>query len=214
MTEQILDTSIRVCPVCQRECKGPLALHSHKKWYHASADAPLFRGKYPIRAPLGSELLTALENSISIADASRAIGLSYPTFRKWCELLIPLEYEEFKKNSHPYSKPKTHLRYNYPYYKKLVRILNGEIEKPKRWTKTKFVTLITRDALIEDKCSLCNFEERRITDYRIPLLMDVLNGNPLDWSRDNIRLLCYNCFFLNVRDFRGTEYSAFNKKSD
>ena len=208
---QVINTEPLECPICHTICKGPLALHTHKKYYHSSAETPLFRGKRPNRFPLASELKNALENSISINDAAKLIGVTYLTFRKWCNILIPLEYEEFKKTNGKLArhKPKKK-RINYPYYKKIIGILEGTIPPPKKWNKLRFFKMLLREGLIEEKCHLCGFEERRVSDYKIPLLLDEINGEK-DWRRENIRLLCYNCFFLNVRSLYPSERHHWNK---
>ncbi len=47
-------------------------------------------------------------------------------------------------------------------------------------------------------CSSCGFSEERISDGKMPLLIDFLDGNLNNRKLENIRPLCYNCFFLLV----------------
>ena len=47
-------------------------------------------------------------------------------------------------------------------------------------------------------CSCCGFSEARITDGKYPLLLDFLDGDLNNRILDNIRPLCFNCFFLLV----------------
>ena len=45
---------------------------------------------------------------------------------------------------------------------------------------------------------MCSFAERRVTDYKVPLLINFKDGNKKNWSLDNLEMLCYNHFFLHV----------------
>ncbi len=45
-----------------------------------------------------------------------------------------------------------------------------------------------------------NINEQRVTDYRVPLLLNYKDGNRKNWKQDNLELLCYNCYFLYIGD--------------
>ena len=51
-----------------------------------------------------------------------------------------------------------------------------------------------------EACCKCEFNEQRVTDYRVPLLLNYKDGNKKNWKRDNLELLCYNCYFLFIGD--------------
>jgi hypothetical protein len=57
--------------------------------------------------------------------------------------------------------------------------------------------LIEQGYLLEE-CAQCKFKERRVLDYRMPLLLHYKDGNSMNYSLDNIELLCYNHYFLLV----------------
>jgi hypothetical protein len=50
--------------------------------------------------------------------------------------------------------------------------------------------------LLEEKCSKCGFQERRITDYKMPLIMHFKDGDSKHYGLQNVQLLCYNCYFV------------------
>jgi len=52
------------------------------------------------------------------------------------------------------------------------------------------------EGLIEEKCAKCNFSERRITDTKVPVILNFIDGNKKNWHLDNLEFLCYNCSFL------------------
>jgi hypothetical protein len=59
---------------------------------------------------------------------------------------------------------------------------------------------IIAEGYISEECQICNFNERRVTDYKIPLLMNFKDGNKYNYLLLNLELLCYNCYFLHVAD--------------
>lgn len=57
--------------------------------------------------------------------------------------------------------------------------------------------LIARKKLVEE-CACCGFNERRITDSRVPLMIHFKDHNHKNFSLDNLELYCYNCMFLTT----------------
>ena len=57
---------------------------------------------------------------------------------------------------------------------------------------------LLRNGIFEEKCDTCNFEDRRITDYTVPLLLDWIDGDKTNHKRENLRMLCYNCYYMEV----------------
>jgi hypothetical protein len=47
-----------------------------------------------------------------------------------------------------------------------------------------------------EKCNSCGFEERRVTDFKVPLVLDFIDGDRCNHKYDNLRMLCFNCSFL------------------
>ena len=59
--------------------------------------------------------------------------------------------------------------------------------------------LIESGYLLE-QCTMCGFKERRVLDYKMPLLLHFKDSNKSNYQLDNIELLCYNHYFLTVGD--------------
>lgn len=55
-----------------------------------------------------------------------------------------------------------------------------------------------KEGYLYEKCYRCGFEERRVIDFKVPLLMNFLDGNRQNYLLENIELLCYNCYFLTI----------------
>ena len=53
---------------------------------------------------------------------------------------------------------------------------------------------------MKEECSCCSFNERRVSDYKIPILLNFKDGNKKNYKKDNIQFLCYNCFYLTIGD--------------
>ena len=54
---------------------------------------------------------------------------------------------------------------------------------------------------LDQKCYRCGFEEQRVEDQKIPLIMNFKSGDKTDWRIQNIEMVCYNCAFLHCLDF-------------
>ncbi len=57
-----------------------------------------------------------------------------------------------------------------------------------------------KEGYLKEECYHCGFCERRVTDYKIPLLLNFKDGNRNNYLLDNLELLCYNDYFLLVAD--------------
>jgi len=62
---------------------------------------------------------------------------------------------------------------------------------------------LIREGLIKEECHNCGFCEQRITDLRVPLKLLHEDGNKKNHLLDNLKLLCYNCWFLTVGNLSG-----------
>lgn len=139
---------------------------------------------------LESDILQAQSESKSAAQAARKCGVSYNTYKKWAQL-----YGIFDKLKNPTGKG-IRKAYNLRRGKyALDDILAGKYPS--------YLSRVLRQRLIhscylEEKCSMCGFDEQRVSDVRVPLLLDFIDGDDKNFELVNLRLLCYNCFFLNV----------------
>jgi hypothetical protein len=57
---------------------------------------------------------------------------------------------------------------------------------------------LIEEGLLPDYCSRCHFNERRLLDYKSPLLLNFKNNNKKDFKLENLELVCYNCYFLYI----------------
>jgi hypothetical protein len=56
-----------------------------------------------------------------------------------------------------------------------------------------------------EQCTNCGFCQRRPTDLKVPLVLHHINGSIKDHRIDNLDILCYNCYFVNVGNLSKTQ---------
>lgn len=79
-------------------------------------------------------------------------------------------------------------------------------------SKDKLREVLIRDGIFEEKCNICGFEERRVIDYQVPLVMLWKDGNFKNHAMDNLELICYNCYFLNYSEFEMKTAAPISRK--
>jgi hypothetical protein len=52
------------------------------------------------------------------------------------------------------------------------------------------------EGYLKEECSRCGFHEERVTDHKIPLILQFKDRNKVNYELSNIELMCYNCSFL------------------
>jgi hypothetical protein len=81
----------------------------------------------------------------------------------------------------------------------LDKILKGELYT-ESFSIDKFKRRLIQEAILAEECSCCGFKEQRVSDYRVPLLLNFKDYNKRNWKRENLEFLCYNCYFLTIGD--------------
>ena len=66
----------------------------------------------------------------------------------------------------------------------------------KSFGKMKFQELLISEGHVEECCAICKFNERRITDYKIPLLLMWKDGDRANCQLENLELVCFNHAYL------------------
>jgi hypothetical protein len=78
-------------------------------------------------------------------------------------------------------------------------LINGIIPSTS-FSPSKIKKRLFEEGYLEEKCSLCGFDERRVTDYKIPLLLNFKDKDTKNYRLNNLEVLCYNHYFLTVAD--------------
>jgi hypothetical protein len=72
------------------------------------------------------------------------------------------------------------------------------------FSPTKVKKRLFEEGYLKEECALCGFNERRVSDYKIPLLLNFKDHNTKNYRLDNLQVLCYNHYFLTVADVFNT----------
>jgi hypothetical protein len=79
----------------------------------------------------------------------------------------------------------------------LLDIIEGRVPVDS-YTPEKLKNRLIQESYLQECCAKCQFAERRVLDYKIPLILNFKDGNKKNWTLDNLELLCYNHYFLYV----------------
>ncbi len=145
-----------------------------------------------------SEIRYAMSNTKSCMAAARFLNVSYDSFRKYASLfkdsesgktLFDLHKNKAGKGIRKVYKERMNGKYG------LNDILEG---KYPNYNPTKLKPRLLRSGQFEEKCSCCSFDERRVSDYTVPLLLDHIDGDKTNHKKENLQFLCFNCYYLQV----------------
>ena len=157
----------------------------------------------PDPKPLSKEdILRAMNVTQSNRAAARYLHVSYIHYKKWAknydatEEGYPNLFEQHK-NQAGKGIPKF-LRANGP-EPALLDIIEGRVDASS-FTPDKLKYRLITEGYLAEECAVCGFHERRVNDYKIPLLLNFKDNIKKNWNKDNIELLCYNHYFLQVGD--------------
>ncbi len=146
-----------------------------------------------------------IERAMSVTktnkDASRYLNVNWYTYRKYANRYFNEEGKSlFDIHKNPGGKGVMRLLHSRGKIFNIEKILDGKITAIEKYDVSKFKEALIRDCIFEEKCCKCGFCEPRIKDYKVPLLINFKNKNKLNWRRENLELICYNCYFLQVGD--------------
>lgn len=157
----------------------------------------------PKPKPLTKEMiLAAMAKTKSNMAAARYLNVSYQHYKKWAKIYEANE-EGYKtlfdqhKNQSGKGIPKF-LRVGGK-EPALLDIIEGRANASSFTPEKIKYRLITEGYLLEE-CAQCGMKERRVLDYKMPLLLHFKDGNKKNYRKENIELLCYNHYFLTVGD--------------
>ena len=155
----------------------------------------------PKAKPLGKELiLAAMGKTKSNMAAARFLNVSYQHYKKWAKLYDSETHDslfEQHKNQSGKGIPKfLRIGGKEP---ALLDLIEGRANASS-FSPEKIKYRLTTEGYLEEKCAQCGFQERRVLDYKMPLLLHFKDNNKKNYQLDNIEMLCYNHYFLTVGD--------------
>ena len=144
----------------------------------------------------------AIQNTRSIRAASKFLGVSYNTFKKYAKM-----YDLFEQNKNPSGIGTNKGGDNYQTTAWLSSILSG---KHPKYPDHKLMNRLMNVGWLIQECSNCGYSEFRKTDSKSPLILDYIDDDRTNRDLSNLRILCYNCFFilkLDEKEFKKTPSS-------
>ena len=136
----------------------------------------------------------AVDNTLSNMEAARWLGVSYNTYKKWSKY-----YDLFEQHLNPsgVGVPKSQINSTY----NLDDILAGKYpDYPIKQLKLRII----KGGYLPEECDLCGWNEERLTDEKVCLTMDFIDGDSKNLKHENLRFLCANCYFTNVGNFKSS----------
>jgi hypothetical protein len=150
------------------------------------------------------DILRAMRFTKSNRAAARYLGCSYQHYKPYAKLFRVDESDshsptlfEIHKNQSGKGIPKfLPNRRKEPNVKLIFETGTGW----ESFTPEKIKARGVAEGYLKEQCYHCGFAERRVTDYKTPLLLNFKDGNRNNYLADNLELLCYNDYFLLVAD--------------
>jgi hypothetical protein len=156
------------------------------------------RGRHP--KPITKEMvIAAMAKTKSNKSAARYLNCSYQHYKKYAKL-----YVNPKTGVTLFDEHKNQCGKGIPKFLRdgtretpLLDIIEGRVDSlPFNPDKIKY-RLIT-EGYLEEKCNQCGFCERRVVDFKIPLILHFKDNDKRHYNLGNVQLLCYNCYFLYI----------------
>jgi hypothetical protein len=149
------------------------------------------------------QIVTAMNKTKSVRAAARYLNVSYIHMKKWMKFYKNedgLTLFESHKNQSGKGIPK--FLSNNGNKKKdpaLLDVIEGRID-PAHFNPQKIKYRLIEEGYLKEECTNCGFHERRVSDYKIPLILHFKDKNKQHYRLENMEMLCYNCYFLMIDD--------------
>ena len=144
-----------------------------------------------------------MDKTKSVRAAARYLNCSYQHIKKWMKLYVDsngVSLFDAHKNQSGKGIPKflsvSSINKKEP---AILDIIEGRID-PSHFNPQKIKYRLITDGYLKDECNNCGFHERRVSDYKSPLILHFKDGNKQHYRLDNMEMLCYNCYYLMVGD--------------
>ena len=157
----------------------------------------------PKAKPLSVEQIrAAMAKTKSNRSAARYLNVSYQHYKKWAKLYDATEdgypnlFEQHKNQS---GKGIPKWLNNGKGDRSVLDIIEGRLD-PSSWDPQKIKYRLFEEGYMKEECYNCGFQERRVSDYKIPLILNFKDRNKQHYRLDNLEMLCYNCYYLFIGD--------------
>jgi hypothetical protein len=148
-----------------------------------------------------AQLREAMANTRSNKEAARWLGITDITYKKYSKNTFDeatgKSLFELHKNQSGKGMPKN---WAGGVWKKDLDDMLVENQPINSKKIARLKESLMKDGRLGYQCCACKFAEKRLSDLKVPLLLNFKNGKRSDWRIENLQWLCYNCYFLFVDD--------------
>jgi hypothetical protein len=149
----------------------------------------------PKPKPLSKEMIVAAQaKTKSNMAAARYLHVSYQHYKRYAKM-----YKIFEGHKNQSGKGIPKFLKGTGKEPALLDIIEGRVSSA-HFSPAKIKYRLIEEGYLSEQCSMCGFQERRVLDYKMPLLLHFKDNNKSNYTRNNIELLCYNHYFLTVGD--------------
>ena len=149
----------------------------------------------PKAKPLSKAQIEAAQSqTLSNMAAARYLHVSYQHYKRYAKL-----YKLFDSHTNQSGKGIPKFLKGTGKKPALMDIIEGKVSAA-HFEPAKIKYRLIEEGYVSEQCTMCGFKERRVLDYKMPLLLHFKDGNKSNYLLDNIELLCYNHYFLTVGD--------------
>jgi len=144
-----------------------------------------------------SQIENAMKVTRSNKSAAEYLRVGYNLYKKYAKLYKNSEginLFDSHKNQCGSGISKTHVS------RKRFGLDDILLGKYPQYPREKLMRRMIVSSYIEERCSHCGYCQKRPTDLKTPLILNHINGNLTDHRRENLEILCYNCYFVLVGD--------------
>ena len=147
---------------------------------------------------LKSDIERAMAMTKSNRAAARYLHCSYIHYKKWAKNFTDDNgITLFDKHKNQSGKGIAKFLTNKGKEPALKDIIEGRVPIDS-YTPEKLKNRLIQESYLQECCNKCQFQERRVSDYKVPLILNFKDGNKKNWTIENLELLCYNHYFLYV----------------
>ena len=143
-------------------------------------------------------ILRVMKHTKSNMSAARYLGCSYPHYKQYAKLYKNEKGQTlFEAHLNRQGKGISKHLYKKKDITPIMDILEGRVDVS-NYSPKDIKERLLHESLIAEECTCCEFNERRVVDYKVPLILNFKDNNKKNWKLENLELLCYNCYFLNI----------------
>lgn len=159
---------------------------------------PKRRGRAP-KIYTKEQCVLAMEKTKSMKAAARFLGCDYGLAKKYFKLYRDEKTGKSLFELHKNPSGKGIRKYlggpNSKTYFNVLDIVEGRLEA-KHFNPKVIKERLIEEGLVKEACNRCGYCQRRLLDYKMPLLSHWKDGVKTNYGMGNFELLCYNCYFL------------------